>query len=68
MAYISQTSIGPISTNVETTNIIIRKVQVKNTGSLQIQSNGGSLRIISPTSSSVQGMIISSGQVQILGS
>ena len=65
MAYISQTSIRNISSN--DVNTIIRKVQIQDTGSLQIANSGGALRIISPTSSSLQGMLITSGQVQILG-
>lgn len=64
MAIISQTSIG---INNNAVNQINRKIQIRDTGSLQIQNNGGFIRILSPITSSVQGMVITTGQVQILG-
>lgn len=66
MAYIASTSvITPAILTQE--NTIIRKIQILNTGSLQIQNNGGAVRIVSPQLSSVQGMVIVSGETQILG-
>lgn len=64
MALISQTSLS--QSNISVYNEINRKIQIDDTASLQIQSNGG-IRILSPTILTLQGMIITSGQVQILG-
>jgi hypothetical protein len=71
MAFIDQTSLGlgNGSSGVPIINVIITAITIDVGASMQIEDNGGAIRIASPgPGPNLQGMVINTGSfIQILG-